>query len=116
MNLIDFFDTVFGSYPDLTALIFEGRKMTYRELNEFATQTAHGLISLDVERETMWAVLSRNDPMAMVVLLGILTTRGAWTPLHTADGEECLLETVELFGVEVLVCQKEFKRVARARS
>lgn len=42
--------------PDAVALIFEGKKLTYRELNQRANQLAHHLQSLGVESEVLVAI------------------------------------------------------------
>lgn len=113
MNLIDFFDRSVDMYPNRAALVYEGCEWTYRKLDEIATRAAHGLRALGVERETTCAVLSRNHPTAVAALLGILKAQGTWTPLHTADGDDRILDVVDSFDVEVLFYQQEFARVAQ---
>ncbi|KAF9193801.1 hypothetical protein BGZ49_003243 [Haplosporangium sp. Z 27] len=70
--------------PDSCAVVFEGQKLTYAELNERANRLAHNLIDLGVQPD-MRVALCVNRSLAMVVgLLAILKAGGAYVPLDPA--------------------------------
>lgn len=47
-------------YPDKTAIIFQGRSRTWKEVNARVNSMAHGLLDLGLQREERVAVLSEN--------------------------------------------------------
>ncbi|MCU0579991.1 MAG: AMP-binding protein, partial [Desulfobacterota bacterium] len=49
-------------FPEKTALIFEGRRTTYGELNRRVNRTAHGLLRLGLRKGDRAAVLLHNGP------------------------------------------------------
>lgn len=114
MNLVDYFDRSAATHPRRTACVFGERAWSYREVSDLAARIAHGLAALGVVRETKCAVLSRNDPLAFAVQLGILRARGAWVPLNPANSADENLYIVEAFDVEVLFYQKAFEPFAQA--
>jgi acyl-CoA synthetase (AMP-forming)/AMP-acid ligase II len=113
MNLIDFFDNAAAAAPRRAAYIVDGEAWSYERVSDLATRIGHGLAALGVTRETKCAVLSRNDPLAFTVLLGILKARGAWVPLNVGGAEDEHTHILRWFDVEVLFYQKEFEPYAR---
>ena len=68
-------------YPDNVAIVFEEKKLTYKELNEKSNQVAHYLQSKGVKPETLVAICVERSVEMMVGLLGILKAGGAYVPL-----------------------------------
>ncbi|MFI7108503.1 amino acid adenylation domain-containing protein [Nonomuraea sp. NPDC050227] len=71
--------------PDATALVFEGDRLTYRELAERARAVAAGL---DVRVDQPVGVCMERGLDLPVVLLGVMAAGGAYLPLDPADPEE----------------------------
>ena len=67
--------------PDAIALDFEGRTLTYRELNARANRVAHHLRALGVRPETVVGLFTERSIEMMVGLLAILKAGGAYLPL-----------------------------------
>lgn len=114
MNFIDFFDKSAALYPGRTAAIFGDRRWSYRDMSDLATRIGHGLRSMGVQRDVKCAVISRNDPVAFMSMLGILKAQGVWVPLNPANAEDENLHIVTAFDVEVLFFQKDAEPFARA--
>ena len=70
--------------PDATAVEFDGERLTYRELNERASQLARHLQHLGIGPETRVAVCVERSLEMVVALLGILKAGGAYVPLDPA--------------------------------
>jgi amino acid adenylation domain-containing protein/non-ribosomal peptide synthase protein (TIGR01720 family) len=80
-GLVQRFESAADRFPEAVALVYEGERLTYRELDERANQIAHHLNSLGMEPGT-WVALSLERSIEMVIgILGILKARGAYLPL-----------------------------------
>jgi len=76
--------------PNAVALIFEGQKLTYAELNERANQLAHYLLGLGVGAEVPVGMLMKRSLEMIVGVLGILKAGGAYVPLDPEYPKERL--------------------------
>ena len=66
--------------PDAVAVLFEDRKLTYRELNSLANRLAHVLRRRGVRRGMTVGLCLDRSPELIVGLLGILKAGGAYVP------------------------------------
>lgn len=69
--------------PDAIAIAYEGRTLTYRELNTRANKLAHHLKSIGVESEVLVGLCVNRSPEMVIGLLGILKS-GGYVPLDPA--------------------------------
>src|SRR5215212_314154 len=76
--------------PDNTAVVFEGVRLTYRELNARANQLAHHLRALGVGTDALAGVFMERSLEMVVGLLGVLKAGGAYVPLDSAYSKERL--------------------------
>jgi len=49
MNTVDFLNIATSICPDKTAIIFEGKKFTFSQLNERVNRLANGLLKLELK-------------------------------------------------------------------
>jgi amino acid adenylation domain-containing protein len=100
------FEDQVGRTPDAVAVIFEDKRITYRELDLRANQLARYLESLGVGPETRVGI-SVNAPLEMIVgLLGILKSGGAYVPLDPAYPRDRLAFMLEDAQIAVLISQR----------
>jgi len=59
-------------FPDNPALIFEGRRMTYRQLNRQVNRFANALLGLGLERGARVVLLLPNIPQMVIGFYGVL--------------------------------------------
>jgi amino acid adenylation domain-containing protein len=81
--------------PDATALVFEGRPMSYGELNRRANQLGHYLRKLGVGPDTLVAISVERSFEMVVGLVGILKAGGAYVPVdpgYPADRQTYMIE------------------------
>ncbi|MCC5645817.1 amino acid adenylation domain-containing protein [Nostoc sp. CHAB 5824] len=97
--------------PDAVAVVFEGQKLTYRELNEQANQLAHYLKSLGVKPDCLVAICIDRSLEMIVGLLGILKAGGAYVPLDPAYPAERLSDIVNDAQVPILVTMQQWATV-----
>ncbi|HWW75721.1 MAG TPA: amino acid adenylation domain-containing protein, partial [Pyrinomonadaceae bacterium] len=92
--------------PDTTAVVYEGRRLTYGELDARANQLAHHLRGLGVGAEVAVGLCCDRSPEMLVGLLGILKAGGAYVPLDPAYPLERLSFIIEDAAMPVLLVQE----------
>ncbi len=102
--------------PDAVAVQFEGKHLTYRELNARANQLTYYLQELGVGPEKLVGVCVTRSLDMVVGLLGILKAGGAYVPLDPAYPRERIAFMLEDAQVSVLVIQERFTEDRRSSS
>ncbi|MCL1463268.1 non-ribosomal peptide synthetase [Argonema galeatum] len=92
--------------PDAIAVIFEGKQLTYQQLNSQANQLAHHLRSLGVGPEVLVAACVERSLESVVGLLGILKAGGAYVPLDPNYPQNRLAFMLEHSQTPVLLTQQ----------
>ena len=70
--------------PEAVALTFEGRSLTYRELDEASNRLAHLLVSRGAGPGQCVALLLARSAEAVVAILAVLKTGAAYVPIDPA--------------------------------
>lgn len=82
LSLAELFEEQALKTPDLTAVTFEGKKLTYRELNELSNQFANCLIQeYGIKNEDLVGVQLDRNEWVIITILGILKTGAAYVPI-----------------------------------
>ncbi len=84
----ELFEAQAARFPDQPAVVFEGRQLSYGELNLRANQLAHYLIRLGVGPEVLVALCVERSLEMVIGMLGILKAGGAYVPLDMAQPKE----------------------------
>jgi amino acid adenylation domain-containing protein len=100
------FEAQVARTPEAVAVVFEGERLTYRELNRRANQVAHHLQRLGVGPEVLVGICVERSLEMVVGLLGILKAGGAYIPLDPAYPKERLAFMLEDTQTPVLVTQQ----------
>ncbi len=85
--------------PNAVALIFEDKRLTYRELNDKANRLAHFLIKHNVGPEVLVGIYMERSIEMVIGVLGILKAGGAYVPLDTSypkDRLAFIMKDIEL--------------------
>ncbi len=78
------FDAQVARTPEAVALTFDGRSMTYRELEEAANRLAHLLAAQGAGPGKCVALLFTRSADAIVAMLAVLKTGAAYLPIDSA--------------------------------
>ncbi|MDQ0418593.1 amino acid adenylation domain-containing protein [Croceifilum oryzae] len=97
--------------PEAIAVMHEGERLTYQELNERANQLAHYLQKCGVGQDSLVGVYMDRSLDMMVGLLGILKSGAAYVPLDPTYPESRLRYIVEDAGIEVLLTQEKLEKI-----
>ncbi|MBO9205113.1 MULTISPECIES: amino acid adenylation domain-containing protein, partial [Niastella] len=82
-TVLDLFRDQVLERPGATALSFNGRQVSYRELDERSNRLAHCLVARGVQKETLVPICVDRGIEMIVGLLGILKSGGAYVPVDT---------------------------------
>ncbi len=95
--------------PESVAVTFDGKRLTYRELNQRANQLARHLQRLGVGPDTLVAICLERSLEMVVVLLGILKAGGAYVPLDPSFPSERLAFMLRDSGALLLLTQQRLR-------
>jgi amino acid adenylation domain-containing protein/non-ribosomal peptide synthase protein (TIGR01720 family)/FkbM family methyltransferase len=94
--------------PDATALVYEGQRLNYAELNAKANQLAHYLQRAGVGPETPVGICLERSLEMVIGLLGILKAGGAYVPLDPSYPAERLRLIVAESGIPLVLTAQRF--------
>lgn len=100
--------------PDNDALVYEGQRLTYAELNKRANQLAHRLQKLGVGPDSLVVLLLERSPEMVVAMLGVLKAGGAYVPLDTGQPRERLSLMLQNARPAAIVTHSSFLDVVQA--
>jgi amino acid adenylation domain-containing protein len=95
--------------PDATALVFEGERISYAELNARANRLARHLRRLGVRAESRVGVCAERSPELVVALLAVVKAGGAYVPLDPSYPAERLAYMLDDSGVDALLVQDRLR-------
>jgi len=91
--------------PEAVAVEFDGRQLSYRELNERANQLACYLQGIGVSPDTLVGVCMERSLELVVALYGVLKAGGAYVPIDPDYPQERVAFMLQDAGVPVLLTQ-----------
>jgi amino acid adenylation domain-containing protein len=101
--IYELFEAQVERTPEIIAVQFEGKQLTYRELNNQANQLAHCLRQLGVGPENLVGICVERSLEIVIGLLAILKAGGAYVPLDPSYPKERLAFMMEDSQVSVLL-------------
>ncbi|MBJ6369616.1 non-ribosomal peptide synthetase [Snuella sedimenti] len=105
-NIIDLFETQVQNTPESIALVFEGTKLTYKELDEKSNQVAHCLASHDITKEKLVPICMEPSLETIIGLLGILKSGGAYVPIDPIFPAERIAFILKDIEADIIVTSK----------
>jgi non-ribosomal peptide synthetase component F len=104
-TLPELFGAQVARTPSAVAVVYEDRRLSYRELDERSSRVAHYLRGLGVGPEVVVGLCVERSPEMLVGLLGILKAGGAYLPLDPDYPVERLAFMLADAGAPVLLTQ-----------
>ncbi|WP_157201893.1 non-ribosomal peptide synthetase [Massilia sp. Root335] len=92
--------------PEADAVVFEGRSLTYKELNIKANQLAHHLISIGVKSNDRVGLYVERGVTMITALLGILKAGAVYVPLDPNYAIDRLSFMIDDCNPSVLLVQE----------
>ncbi|TCS97011.1 non-ribosomal peptide synthetase [Hazenella coriacea] len=105
----DLFEAQVKLHPHHTAVMQDGERLSYRELDVLSNQLAHKLIKMGVGPEVPVGVYVERSLKMIVGILGILKAGGAFLPIDVNYPTERLKMMLEDAEVPVLLTENALK-------
>jgi amino acid adenylation domain-containing protein len=99
--------------PDRLAIDSLSGQISYRELDQWATQLADDLRGLGVGPESRVGVMMERSPELVASLLGVLKAGGAYVPLEPKHPAERLKTIAEDSGLGIVLTQERWREQAQ---
>ena len=103
------FEEQAARHADDVAVVFEGRTLTYREVNERANQVAHYLLKRGVGPDALVGVCLERCPEMAIALLGVWKAGGAYVPLDPSHPPERLAFMLEDAAAKILITDEALR-------
>ncbi|BFH69022.1 hypothetical protein J27TS7_06760 [Paenibacillus dendritiformis] len=95
--------------PDRIAVVYEGQKLTYKQLNERANQLAHALLKEGIKTEQLVGILVERSLEMVIGILGILKAGGAYVPIDPEYPEARIQYIIKDSDIKQLLTQRHLQ-------
>ncbi len=106
--LYRFLDNAVRDFPEKEAIIFQGRKITYRQLGEEAVNVASGLAQRGLKKGQRMAIMLPNCPQYIAVYYAILKIGGIVVNVNPMYVERELEFQLKDAGAETILALRDF--------
>ena len=108
-TIVSLFRAQAAQQPDAPAVFFEGKTLTYKELDEVSDRIASHVASLGLGREDVVSVLIGRSEMMAVASLGALKAGCAYQPLDPSYPEERLNFMIGDAAAKLLIADAKYR-------
>ncbi|MFH7013662.1 non-ribosomal peptide synthase/polyketide synthase [Flavobacterium sp. FlaQc-52] len=102
-TIVDLFEEQVKKTPDATAVVYEGKELSYKEVNEKSNQLGHYLKEQGVEADTLVGICLERSLEMLVGILGILKSGAAYVPIDPDYPEDRIAHMVSDAGMELVL-------------
>jgi len=103
-SVVDTFNETTEKWKDKTAVVFYGRKVSYKELREQVDRFATALQDLGIKKGDKIALLLLNSPQFMIAYFGALKAGATLTAISPVYVSPEIKYQIEDSGARMLVC------------
>jgi long-chain acyl-CoA synthetase len=103
-SVVDTFNETTDKWKDKTAVVFYGRKMSYKELREQVDRFAAALHDMGIKKGDKVALLLLNSPQFIIAYMGALKAGATLTAISPVYVSPEIKYQIEDSGARMLVC------------
>jgi long-chain acyl-CoA synthetase len=104
-SVVETFDESTDKWKDRTAIIFYGKKISYRELRDHVDRFATALHDLGVKKGDRVALLLLNSPQFIIAYFGALKAGATLTAISPVYVSPEIKHQIEDSGARTIICQ-----------
>jgi long-chain acyl-CoA synthetase len=104
-SAVETFDEATDKWKDRTALVFYGRKISYRELRDHVDRFATAMQDLGVKKGDRVALLLLNSPQFIIAYFGAMKAGAILTAISPVYVSPEIKHQIEDSGAKIIVCQ-----------
>lgn len=108
-SILSLFEDCVGSYPSKTALVYNNKQFTYKELDEKANQVANALIEKGIGLKDIVGLMFPQTAELVIAMLGIIKSGAAFLPIDSSFPQKRLETILEQSGCKLVVMPTDFK-------
>ncbi|MEK3924034.1 amino acid adenylation domain-containing protein, partial [Paenibacillus sp. FSL K6-2393] len=106
-TIVSLFESRADLFPNHSAVTFEGRHLTYRELDERSNQLAHYLYRTHaIGPDFLVGIMMERSEWIPIAIMGVLKAGGAYVPIDPDYPRERIETMVNDSGISVLLSMK----------
>ena len=109
-TIAELFETQAEKTPNNIALVFEGKTLTYKELNEKANQLAHYLRKTGITNNQIIAILVNRSFEMLIAILAVLKSGGAYIPVDPDYPDDRIAYMLEDSKASLILTQKSINK------
>ena len=98
-------------YPNRTAIVFEGRRFSYKEFNERVNSLAHGFLELGVKKGDRVAAMLYNSNQIVEVYFAAAKMGGVFVPINFRFKEKEAFSILDHSDAVIFVYEEEFEEM-----
>ena len=114
MNTTDFLNIATAICPDKAAMVFEGKRYTFSELNERANRLANGLLKMGVKKGDRVALLEVNCNQCVETYFAVAKIGAMYVPLNFRVKENELAYMLDTADATTLIAGERYLNLVRA--
>jgi len=114
LNTTEFLMITSSIAPDRTAIVFEGKRFTFSQLNERANRFANALMGLGVEKGDRVAILQVNCNQYVEAYFGVAKMGAIFVPLNFRAKKEELLHMLKHSESSVLLVGERYAEMVNS--
>ena len=103
-SLIEAFDRATDKWAEDTAILFYGRKISYRQLREMVDRFAAGLTDLGIKKGDVLGTLMLNSPQYFIAFYGMIKVGAIMTPISPIYTSYEVKHQLEDSGAKTVIC------------
>jgi long-chain acyl-CoA synthetase len=104
-SAVETFDEATDKWKDRTALVFYGRKISYRELRDHVDRFATAMQDLGVKKGDRVALLLLNSPQFIIAYFGAMKAGAILTAISPVYVSPEIKHQIEDSGARIIICQ-----------
>jgi long-chain acyl-CoA synthetase len=104
-SAVETFDEATDKWRDRTALVFYGRKISYRELRDHVDRFATAMQDLGVKKGDRVALLLLNSPQFIIAYFGAMKAGAILTAISPVYVSPEIKHQIEDSGARIIICQ-----------